>query len=214
MLRLEKRAPATPKPTPSPIVHSRTIATNSGAAAPIEPIHHAGATRPRIARIHTRPTAMPLQPRGAAGAGVGRHADAGSTGAGGAGSGAGASGGGAGAGVEPCGEVDFAAAPADIVHASDGSTSIVVKMTVHFGDGHAETLTLDYPWHYPDERSNPFAPQYLDKPDAEVPPARFQAPPPAQATGEPPLVQYVVHHSTPDGRTLLRDCPPATSPTP
>jgi hypothetical protein len=84
-------------------------------------------------------------------------------------------------------------------------------MAVHFADGSSQALVLDYPWYYPNEASNPWSSQNLN--DSRFP-TRFQPPPSNKVAEEPPLVQYVVAHSTPDGMTLLHECPnrQATSP--
>lgn len=81
-------------------------------------------------------------------------------------------------------------------------------MSVHFADGSAQSVMLDYPWYYPSEAANPWSDQNLKDPNF---PTRFQPPPADRVSGEPPLVQYVAQHSTPDGMTLLRDCPAAAA---
>lgn len=73
-----------------------------------------------------------------------------------------------------------------------------------------QTTILDYPWYYPSEAANPWSDQNVKDPDF---PTRFQAPPPEKLAEEPALVKYVAKHSTPDGMTMLRDCP-EPSPTP
>ncbi len=83
-------------------------------------------------------------------------------------------------------------------------------MSVHFADGSAETMLLDYPWYYPSEAANPWSDRNAADPTF---PTRFQPPPEQKAAGEPQLVKYVMEHSTPDGATLLSDCP-TTPPTP
>jgi hypothetical protein len=83
-------------------------------------------------------------------------------------------------------------------------------MAVHFSDGSSQSMMLDYPWYYSSEAANPWSDQNLKDPSF---PTRFQPPPPSKLAAEPPLVQYVISHSTPDGMTLLHDCP-QTSPTP
>ncbi len=70
-------------------------------------------------------------------------------------------------------------------------------------------MILDYPWYYPNEAANPWSDQNLKDPNF---PTRFQPPPAGKIAGEPPLVKYVMERSTPEGMTLLRDCPtPAPS---
>jgi hypothetical protein len=218
--RIEHRVKPTPTPRPTPkpkiphvITPSHVIAfapvkaivnTTNGKSAHREHIKRAGAARPKPPHIsHAKP--IWDYPTGAQGAGAGKVAAAGSLGNGGTGTGAGNSGNGNGAtGSEPCGFVDFAATPEDMKRYPDGSTSIVVKMTVHFADHTAESVTLDYPWHYPDEKSNPFSPRNMDNSDM---PAYFQPPPPDKLPSEPQLVQYVAQHSSSGGVTTLKDCP-------
>ena len=77
-------------------------------------------------------------------------------------------------------------------------------MAVHFADGSSQSIILDYPWYYASEAANPWSDANLRDPSF---PTRFQTPPPSKAWSEPPLVQYVVAHSTPNGMTLLKDCP-------
>ena len=83
-------------------------------------------------------------------------------------------------------------------------------MSVHFADGSMQALLLDYPWYYPTEAANPWSDQNLRDPNF---PTRFQPPPGERRAAEPPLVQYVIEHSTPDGMTVLRECP-AAAPSP
>src|SRR5580704_14066136 len=80
---------------------------------------------------------------------------------------------------------------------------------VTFSDPHGsqQSLILDYPWYYPSEATNPWSDQNLKDPNF---PTRFQPPPPEKSAAEPQLVKYVIAHSTPEGLTLLRDCPPPT----
>jgi hypothetical protein len=82
-------------------------------------------------------------------------------------------------------------------------------MSVHFADGSAQSMLLDYPWYYPSESANPWSSRNVNDPDF---PTRFQPPPSERIGGEPQLVKYVIDHSTPEGATLLNDCPatPAT----
>ena len=81
-------------------------------------------------------------------------------------------------------------------------------MRVQFADGASQSLVLDYPWYYSSESANPWSDENLRDPNF---PTRFQPPPQNKVGNEPELVRYVMDHSTPEGLTLLRDCP---SPTP
>jgi hypothetical protein len=126
----------------------------------------------------------------------------------GAGNGAGLQGNGTGAasGDEPCGFVEFSDPHGSQFDRRTGGFWVDVRMSVHFADGSSQSLLLDYPWYYPNEAANPWSDQNLHDPNF---PTRFQSPPSAKTSGEPELVQYVIHHSTPDGMTLLKDCPTA-----
>ena len=165
------------------------------------------ASRPKVVtKFHSKP--IMSVPVGGQGAGAGRKGTVGSLGTGGTGTGAGDQGNGSG-GV--CGAVDFAA-PGGSYDASTGLTIYDnVGMTVHYADGHAESVTLDYPWHYRNEAMDPFK-----HPSGEVP-LLFQFPPKAMRANEPPLVQYVMAHTDVMGTTTLNDCagiPAVASPHP
>lgn len=184
----------TPKPTPSPTPTLREARRNS-ASTPVhrEIVRHAGAARPKPS---TLPRTKPIWeiPAGAHGAGTGRGLGAGGLGGGASGSGA----------AQPCGYVEFSD-PHGVRHdAQTGGDWVEVEMTVHFPNRGAESLLLDYSWYYPNAATDPWAQQNLDDPNF---PTKFQNPPPGQRAGEPALVQYVIAHSSPDGRTLLKDCP-------
>ena len=211
------RIAVAPSPTPTPkppkprraISRARVIAptethvvahTTTGVSARKEIVHRAGAARPKPPVVsHARP--IWDLPVGAQGAGAGKAAGAGSLGTGGTGTGAGNSGtgGGAAAGTEPCGFVTFMDPHGAHYDPQTRGFWVDVQMSVHFPDGHSETLMLDYPWYYPNAAANPFQNQ-----DA---PMLFQWPPTDKRPSEPPLVQYVMQHSAPPGITLLKDCP-------
>lgn len=215
---------AKPIPTPSPmktpppplrvISHSHVIArsethavarTTTGKSARKEPVHRVAAARPKPPVVsHAKPVWD--VPVGAQGAGAGNRSGAGSIGSGGSGSGAGTSGAGNGAvaGNQPCGFVDFSDPHGSHYDPRTHGFWVDIRMTVRFPDGRSQSILLDYPWYYPNEASNPWSDQNLDNPNF---PTRFQPPPPDKVAGEPPLVQYVIEHSTRDGFTLLKDCP-------
>jgi hypothetical protein len=135
-----------------------------------------------------------------------RLASAGGTGnasdsAGSAGNGADA---GATSGEQPCGFVTFSDPHGSSYDARSRGFWVDIRMSVRFADGTAQSLILDYPWYYSSEAANPWSDQNLRDPNF---PTRFQQPPQRKAVDEPPLVQYVMAHSTADGLTLLRDCP-------
>jgi hypothetical protein len=110
----------------------------------------------------------------------------------------------------PCGFVVFSDPHGSQFDPRTRGFWVDIRMSVHFADGSSQSTVLDYPWYYADESANPWSDQNLRDPSF---PTRFQSPPPNKIAGEPPLVQYVVTHSTPDGLTLLKDCP-ESAPTP
>ncbi len=199
----------TPTPEPTPAA-SPTPVTRARIVAPVEPRAtlqpkaisarrdsvRSGAARPKPPEFsHAKP--IWDVPTGAGGAAAGSDA--------GAGSGAGGSTGSGGAGTaQPCGYVEFSDPNGSRHDAKTGGYWVDVAMTVHFPDRHAESLLLDYAWYFPNAASNPWSQQNLDDPNF---PTKFQGPPPAKRAGEPPLVQYVIAHSTGDGLTLLKGCP-------
>ncbi|MHB8178859.1 MAG: hypothetical protein ACYDA5_07915 [Vulcanimicrobiaceae bacterium] len=224
LLQIKRRPQPTPTPTPQPqptpvaIVHTRVIAPvatpvpvhqTPGKAAHAERIHHQGAARPKPPHL-TPATPIPqVVPTGGQGAGAGHAAGAGSLGHGGSqGTGSGASGtGSGGGGQQPCGYVVFINRNGlSLYDKQTGGFFVNIKMEVHFPDGRMAAVNLDYPWYYPNQAENPWSRQNLDNPDF---PVTFQSPPPGKRSGQPPLVQYVMAHSTAHGFTLLRQCPKA-----
>jgi hypothetical protein len=221
--RIEVRPTPTPTPTPPPrrplvVSHARIIApaethvvanTTSGISARKEIVHRAGAARPKPPVFsHAKPVwDIPV---GAQGAGAGKQSGAGSLGSGGAGTGAGDSGngGGAAAGTEPCGFVEFVNVHGSNYDPSTHGFWVDIRMNVHYPDGHAESMILDYPFYYPSEASNPWSDRNRNN---ENFPTTFQSPPPDKRAGEPPLVLYVMAHSAAEGFTTLKDCPSAPS---
>jgi hypothetical protein len=198
------RVTPTPRPKPTPHPTRAPIALRSpGEPARKDVEHRPGAARPKP------PPFSPVKPIvavpvGAQAAGSGNNAGAGSRGTSNSGGGAGGSGNGTATGAQPCGFVEFADPHGSQYDATTGGYWVDVQMTVHFPDRHTESLLLDYAWYYPNAAANPWSSQNLDDPNF---PTKFQPPPPAKRAGEGPLVQYVIAHSTPDGRTLLKDCP-------
>lgn len=217
--RITRRLP-TPKPPPPPrppriVSHSHVVAptetrvvarTTTGVSAPREIIHRVGAARPKPPKFSNTKPIWDI-PVGAQGAGAGKNSGAGSVGTGGNGTGAGNAGSGNGAAVgnEPCGFVTFENPHGAKFDPQTRGFWVDVQMSVHFPDGHAESVLLDYPWYYAKSTLNPFENQSV--------PMLFQWPPADKRDGEPPLVQYVMQHSAQPGITLLKDCP-EPSPTP
>ncbi len=213
--RIEHRATPTPKPrpTPKPIVHTKVVAQTQvqprivKPAAPAE--HHVvrrvASARPRVhTHFHKKPVTH--VPTGGQGQGTSTVAKAVTGGVGPGGPGTGQSGtgqgtGGAPAAHEPCGYVDFAPNDNPTTDPRTGRVWEYVSIIVHFPDGSEQSLNLDYPFYYKSEAEDPFIKGHDNIP------ATFQFPPPKQESSEPPLVQYVVQHTTSDGYTLLHECP-------
>lgn len=219
LTRIEHRVVHTPKPkpTPQPVVHTKVIAethakptvVNPGSPSRQQKIKRVAQAAPTV---HTRYHSKPVEhiPTGAQGAGTSNHAKPlnGSVGTGGSGTGQSGEGQGTGGAVqahEPCGYVDFIATGNPNVDRSTGRIWEYIQMIVHFPDGSEQSVDLDYPWYYPSDQQDPWS-DYNEKlhPNAPVP---FQFPPPSQSASEPPLVQYVVQHTSSDGYTLLKPCP-------
>ncbi|MBV8373573.1 MAG: hypothetical protein JOY69_09950 [Candidatus Eremiobacteraeota bacterium] len=219
--RILVRPTPTPIPPSRPRVVSRTriIAptepkvvphTTTGIAARKESVHRIGAARPKPPVFSNTKPIWDI-PVGANGAGAGNRSEAGSNGSGASGPGAGNSGAGSGAaaGNEPCGFVEFSDPHGSRYDPGTHGFWVDIRMSVHFPDGHSESVLLDYPWFYASEAANPWSDQNLNDPHF---PTTFQSPPPEKRANEPTLVQYVITHSTREGLTLLRDCPaPAPS---
>ncbi|MBV9232616.1 MAG: hypothetical protein JO030_01125 [Candidatus Eremiobacteraeota bacterium] len=125
------------------------------------------------------------------------------------GRGDGGAGNGGGAGEEPCGFVTFSDPHGSRFDSATHGFWVDIKMSVHFADRSLQSILLDYPWYYPSEAANPWSGQNLRDPNF---PTRFQPPPSEKLASEPPLVRYVIAHSTPDGMTILKDCPATASP--
>lgn len=192
---LREQHRAIPTPTPAPLrtpVPAKRIAPTQRAAAVIAP--GASHRSPKVTPRHAAPITRARSNRpvwdvagGQAGSGPG-------TGVSGAGQGGGQ------AAQQPCGAVDFDSAP---VFARDPQTGLYVynniKMSVHLPDGTTQSIQLNWPWHYKDPNMDPF--KHADAP------LWLQFPPKAIRAQEPPLVQYVMAHTTPEGSTELGDCP-------
>jgi hypothetical protein len=137
---------------------------------------------------------------GAVAAGSGTVAGAG-TGAGNQGSGTGAA-----SGTMPCGFVTFSDPHGSQFDSRTRGFWVDIRMSVHLADGSSQSMILDYPWYYPSEAANPWSDRNVRDPNF---PTRFQPPPTDKIAEEPQLVKYVIEHSTPEGVTLLNDCPAA-----
>ena len=215
IVTLQRRAVPTPTPRPTPVVLVRTPAIAPARQRPrtIAPGRPA-ARRPVRARssavrlVHTIHHSKPAPVHVATGA-QSITAGAGPGGAGTGQSGTGNGTGGAPAANEPCGYVEFVnVGGLSKYDRRTGGYFVNIRMTVHFPDHHTESVRLDYPWYYPSQAANPWSAQNLANPNF---PVTLQTPPPGQAQNEPPLLQYVIAHSTPDGYTLLKNCPGGAS---
>jgi hypothetical protein len=99
-------------------------------------------------------------------------------------------------GVQTACEVDFVPkAPARDV---SGHVEEHVTLVVQFLDGSQQSIDLDYPFVYDSRADDPFINEDI--------PARLQFPPPEKAATEPPLLQYVIAHTTRTGYTRLHAC--------
>ena len=193
-------------PTPRPL----RVAAVLPAAAPAAPrLAAAAAPQPAHAapRRIVKPTTLQGRPIWDAPGNANGHAVVASAGAGTNGSaGAGAAGDAAepASDTRPCGFVTFSDPHGSQYDSRTHGFWVDIRMAVRFSDGSTQSMILDYPWYYPNEAANPWSDANLHDPNF---PTRFQKPPPEKAAGEPPLVQYVMAHSTAEGLTLLRDCP-------
>ncbi len=195
------RAKPTPSPTPVPTSAPLRIGRPEGRSAAPARLKTLAAPKVAPPRAIASP-ALSGPPVQSAGAG---QAQVGSPGNGTSGTGSGSSGSGNGSGGNvPCGYVSFQNIPPD--HPSpDGGIDVNILMTVHFPDGKAASTRLDYPFHYPDEATNPFSTINMQR-SMKI---TLQRPPADRANNEPALVTYVLSHTNAAGYTLLQPCPSA-----
>lgn len=215
IVKIEHLRTPPPKPTPPPIVHLRPVIFSTPHPVPkiVNPApkkanREEGLARPLVrTHYHSRRVVnIPVWDRGG-GFGAGHAAKGtggGSTGTAGNGEGGTGNGNGGAPGAnEPCGYVDFININIPKYDKRSGGFYQDIRMSVSFPDGHQEAVDLDYQFYWPSEASFPFSDQNIGKNDA-IP---MQLPPAEKLAGEPPLVQYVLKHTTPDGLTTLKDCP-------
>jgi hypothetical protein len=221
VLTIRRLATPAPRPIPTPV--ARLVFTHTLRALPVR--EGASGAPSAARRIAMHPANLAVH-RAAFAAHFETKPvwDTGSTGAGSAGTGshgATASGNGSGAGTqgagtaaananEPCGFVTFSDPHGSQYDSRTRGFYVDIRMSVHFADGSAQSVMLDYPWYYTSEAENPWSDRNLKDPAF---PTRFQPPPPAKIPGEPQLVRYVMAHSTSEGMTLLADCPGASNAT-
>ncbi|MGB6712662.1 MAG: hypothetical protein WBE30_03485 [Candidatus Cybelea sp.] len=211
IVRVTVRAVATPhlrivrivyRPPPHLTAHRAAARIQSGAHV------SSGSQRPRPKSLGHRS----LQSKPSWDVGKGIAASANGAGAGAAGSGAAAEGergNDAATGDEPCGFVTFSDPHGSQFDPRTRGFRVDIRMSVHFASGSTQSVILDYPWYYVSEAANPWSDANLKDPSF---PTRFQTPPPEKLGGEPELVRYVIEHSTPDGMTLLKECPTEPQP--
>jgi hypothetical protein len=218
--RIEHRATPTPRPTPAPtpkpIVHAKVIAEthvtpriiNPGNPSQHQHVKRIASARPLVhTRFHSRAATIHV-PTGGHGAGTSKNAKALTGGIGPGGNGTGESGtgsgtGGAPAAHEPCGFVDFFETEDPTIDSATGRIWEHIMIKVHFPDGTEQSVPLDYAFYYPSKDQDPFQ-------QTSTKEAAFQFPPPDKRADEPPLVQYVMDHTTSAGFTKLHECPGAS----
>jgi hypothetical protein len=199
-----------PTPTPAP---ARVLASSqapAGAHARIERVKAAGAKRPTPPKVVYATPDVSI-PTGGQGAGAQNGQGAGSLSAvSGNGSGTGDAGNGNGSAL--CGAVDFESTGQARYDAQTGDYERSnILATVYYADGSSERIPLDWIWRYKSEDVDPFA---------SSAPMLFQFPPLEQRSSEPQPIQYIIAHTSADGRTRLNDrCPnipppPSASPQP
>ena len=209
----------TPPPTPRPRIARATPAPVAQRAAPRAAAAGGGA-RPVPTVVPTAaPTAFVATSApdavaagaaaGAPGVGTGSGTGAGSGSGAGIGTGAGNGTGGTGAGQVnaevPCGAVEFV--PDDVARTIRGTIYERIRATVQFRDGHRESAVFPYEWVYPNgEQTDPWSDTNTRLHGNDVVPA--QLPPPGTDPRRfPPLIRYILNHTSVRGTTLLEECP-------
>ena len=179
----------------------QTTVVNPGRPSENQHIRRVAAARLMVPTKYHKAMALVHIPTGGQGAGTSTSkALTGGVGTGGTGtgeSGTGTGTGGAPAAHEPCGYVDFIPYDQPTIDGGTGRIWEHISMTVRFPDGTAQSVDFDYPWYYASSTVDPFR--------INTKTALFQFPPSGQS--EPALVQYVMDHTAPGGRTRLKDCP-------
>lgn len=217
----ERPVRAVPRPTPRPRPQAAVVRTppapaarpRTVARAPVAHRAPAVVVPPRAPAV-VAVAAGPVETNAPAAIGTDPGTDAGTSAGitGGEAAGTGASAGGSGAADEgatvdrPCGSVEFVpVAPARRVR---DTAYEMIRAIVHYRDGREATGTFPYPWVYPDgERSDPWS--QVNLLFARHAPVAAQLPPPgSDPAGFPPLIRFVLDHTTPQGRTVLESCAP------
>ena len=191
-----------PHSTPAPTRHVAGRAKGKPAAHP-----HGGGAHKAVPRLATTGTYAAPQAAGvgtAPAAGKGTAPAPGAGGQNGPGTGDQGNGNGAVNADTPCGVVEFL--PYSAPKYSNGTAYEPMEAKVTFPDGHRETARFPYPWIYPDgEHTDPWSDTNLKDSTA---PALLRFPPPGTDTSTfPPLIQYILSHTDPQGYTNLVPCP-------
>lgn len=213
LARVERRPNPTPSPTPT-AASTPAPRSRPPSSAPLTDVRVLRAPAPRAGSmrpiVRSTAQAQPELDVPAGGSGAGSGSLSGTGGGGASGSGGGDRGGGGTGGVQPCGFVTFSDPEGSRYDAATGGFYVTIAMTVHYANGDTASIALDYQWYYPSEAANPWSRRNRDDPNF---PTTFQQPPPDKRDAEPPLVRYVMEHTSADGYTLLKACPSA-SPSP
>jgi hypothetical protein len=221
----------TPRPTPKPIpvvtpaphytLAPKIVVRDPAAKAAATPTHKlGGAAAQKHIPFKTPPPATPKPAppvslvqgthEGAqnGGAGSGAGAGNGTGGLGGTGTGSGTAGTGTGgdSNTAPCGDVYLSPEHFDLNR--DGSYVQQVRVTVRLRDGRESSAMFPYPFHYPNERANPFLSDAGLSSSGGV---FLQQPPPGSDVSKmEPTVQTVLAHTDPaTGKTTFPECPGA-----
>ena len=164
--------PPTAAPQPAASVLPRKYARRRG--TPGRPV--AGASTRSAARGAAVPAAASRPIWDVATASKTVAASAGNGNSAGPGAGSGTQGGGTGAasGAPPCGYVTFSDPHGSHFDPRTHGFWVDIRMSVHFADGSAQSMILDYPWYYSSEAANPWSSRNVNDPNF---PTRFQPPP-------------------------------------
>jgi hypothetical protein len=229
IVTIEQRSP-TPRPTATPtppaVVRVPPHATPAPRpqvaaprlAGPREPRHGGSPARhlKPVPSVYAELTHSDLgHAAGVAGTGTGSGAGAAPDGGGDAGTGTSAGTGGNGTGNvnanTPCGAVSFYSHDAPRV--DHGTMYERVTASVSFPDGHHESAVFPYEWVYPNgEQTDPWSGTNLRLHPNDFPiPAQTPAPG-TDLSDYPPLIQYILTHTNPNGNTRLAPCPAQTAP--
>jgi hypothetical protein len=106
----------------------------------------------------------------------------------------------------PCGYVSFI--PTGAPRVVNGTMYERISVRVSFSDGHTETAEFPYSWIYPNgEQTDPWSTTNLRRNDfvttMQLPPAG------TDVKTLPPVLQYVIAHTSVNGYTDLRSCGPS-----